>query len=268
MRWADMDMLGHVNNVTYLDYVAEARENLFPDSAVGRAPVRRHQVAFVAPLVFRRRPVLVDSWVTDVADGSLTLAHEVYDAPTAPEEERTVFAQFSTVLATTIPPTELDLVSELRAPAPPWRAITAEDRPGGAVYGLTVRRADVDERGLVRDVAFFEYFQEARIQFLMNLHTRGQRWNHHVVARTDIDYLEPVPHRREPYAVRSWIGHVGTRSFTIRAEVSDGEAVLARAAVVMVIFDQETQRPTDMPESQRERLLQELHEEDQRRERS
>ena len=79
------------------------------------------------------------------------------------------------------------------------------------VYQLTVRRADVDERGLVRDVAFFEYFQEARIQFLMSLHTRGQQWSHHVVARTDIDYLEPMPHRQEPYAVRSWIGHVGTQ---------------------------------------------------------
>ena len=32
MRWADMDLLGHVNNVTYLDYLAEARERLFPDS--------------------------------------------------------------------------------------------------------------------------------------------------------------------------------------------------------------------------------------------
>ena len=68
MRWADMDLLGHVNNVTYLDYVAEARENLFPGSPAGRAPVTRHQVEFVSPLVFRRRPVLVDSWVTDVSD--------------------------------------------------------------------------------------------------------------------------------------------------------------------------------------------------------
>jgi acyl-CoA thioester hydrolase len=263
MRWADMDMLGHVNNVTYLDYVAEARESLFRDSPVGRAPVRRHQVEFVAPLVFRRRPVLVDSWVTDVGDGSLTLAHEVHDPPKAPGGARTVYARVSTVLDATLTPAELDLARELRAPAHEWRQVTAGARAGGAVYGLTVRRADVDERGHVRDVAFFEYFQEARIQFLMNLHTRGQRWNHHVVARTDIDYLGPVTHRPEPYDVRSWIGHVGTRSFTIRAEVVDGETVLARAAVVMVIFDQETQRPADMPESQRERLLQELDAEGQ-----
>jgi acyl-CoA thioester hydrolase len=116
----------------------------------------------------------------------------------------------------------------------------------------------VDERGLVRDVAMFEFLQEARIKFLMGLHTRGQHWSHHVVARTDLEYLAPMPYRREPYAVRSWIGHVGTRSFTIRAEVLDGDTVLARAGVVMVIFDTETQRPTDMADSQRARLLQEL----------
>ena len=28
MRWADLDMLGHVNNVVYLDYLQEARVDM------------------------------------------------------------------------------------------------------------------------------------------------------------------------------------------------------------------------------------------------
>jgi acyl-CoA thioester hydrolase len=258
MRWADMDMLGHVNNVTYLDYVAEAREALLPDSPSGRAPVTRHQVEFVAPLVFRRRPVLVDSWVTDLTDESLSLAHEVYDAPDSPDGSRTVYVRISTELAVKVTPSEREHLETLRAPAHSWRPLADETRAGGDTYALTVRRADVDEHGCARDVAFFEYFQEARIKFLMNLHTRGQKWSHHVVARTDIEYLAPVRHRREPYAVRSWIGHVGTKSFTIQAELVDGDRVLTRVAVVMVTFDMESQRPREMAESQRERLLQEL----------
>ena len=178
--------------------------------------------------------------------------------PGTPDGERTVYARVSTTLTAQLPSLEHDVLEALRAPDHTWRPIADEPRSGGSLYHLTVRRADVDERGCARDVAFFEYFQEARIQFLMSLHTRGQQWSHHVVARTDIDFLEPAPHRQEPYAVRSWIGHVGTRSFTIQAEVLDGERVLARAAVVMVTFDMETQRPTDMTETQRERLLQEL----------
>ena len=78
------------------------------------------------------------------------------------------------------------------------------------------------------------------------------------VARTDIDYLAPLHHRQEPYAVHSWVGHLGSRSFTIRAEVRDGDRVLASAAVVMVTFDLETQRTTEMAEPQRDRLEQEL----------
>jgi len=38
IRWADMDMLGHVNNVRYLDYVAEAREAESPE------PLRKRNV--------------------------------------------------------------------------------------------------------------------------------------------------------------------------------------------------------------------------------
>jgi acyl-CoA thioester hydrolase len=258
MRWADMDLLGHVNNVTYLDYVAEAREHLFPGSPTGRAPVTQHRVEFASPLVFHRHPVLVDSWVTEVGEGTLALAHEVYDAPDSPDGERTVHARVSSELAVTPGPLEHELLEGLRAPDHAWRPIADETRPGGDVYPLTVRRGDLDEHGVARDVAFFVYLQEARIKFLMTLHTRGQQWSHHVVARTDVTFLAPLVHRVEPYAVRSWIGHVGTRSFTVQAEVLDGDRVLARAAVVMVIFDMETQRPTDMADTQRERLLQEL----------
>ena len=52
--------------------------------------------------------------------------------------------------------------------------------------------------------------------------------------------------------MRSWIGHLGTKSFTIRAQVCDGELLLADAAVVMVTFDKETQRPAPMADTQRE----------------
>ena len=28
MRWADMDLLGHINNVVYVDYLQEARVDM------------------------------------------------------------------------------------------------------------------------------------------------------------------------------------------------------------------------------------------------
>lgn len=261
LRWADMDLLGHVNNVTYLDYVSEAREALFAGLPAGRATVRRHRVEFVEPLVFRREPVLVDTWVTNVDEEGLTLASEVYDAPADdPVEgtERTVYLRASTLLAHRLADEELDLVEGLRGPAPTWRPLHDEDRPAADTYSVTVRRSDLDDRGEARAGVLLEYFQEARIRYLMRLHTRGEKWTEHVVARTDVDYHEPVAHRTEPYSAHSWIAHLGNRSFTVGSELRDGDRVLARAAVVMVTFDLETQATRPMTERQRARLEQEL----------
>jgi acyl-CoA thioester hydrolase len=258
LRWADMDLLGHVNNVTYLDYVAEAREALFDGHPAGRAPVLQHQVDFVRPLVFRREPVLVDTWVTDIADDVVALAHEVYDEPGDGESQRRVYLRATTVLRHRLSAAETDLAEQARGPALEWRPISGGAHPEPDVSTLTVRRSDVDETGQARAGVFFEYVQEARIRYLMDLHSRGDRWSSHVVARTDVDYRGPVTRRPEPYEVLTWVAHVGTRSFTVCSEVRDGDQVLATAAVVMVTFDPETQRTAEMAEDQRARLEQAL----------
>jgi acyl-CoA thioester hydrolase len=261
LRWADMDLLGHVNNVTYLDYVTEAREALFAGHPAGRAPVSRHLVDFVAPLVFRRRPVLVDTWVTEVRDDEVVLAQEVYDAPTDEADEagtRTTYLRCETVLTHRLSEVESALVEQVRGPGHAWRPVPEQPQPVRAEFALVVRRSDLNEQGRARPGVLFEYVQEARIRYLMQLHTRGEHWSQHVVARTDVDYLAPVTHRSEPYLVQSWVAHLGSRSFTIRSDVRDGDRVLARAAVVMVTFDLETQGAAEMAPQQRARLEREL----------
>ena len=258
MRWADMDLLGHVNNVTYLDYVSEARAAAFAGHPLAWASVLRHQVEFVRPLVFRRSPVLVDTWVTDEGDGRVALAHEVYDEPADPGGVRQVYLRTATVLAHHLTDEERVLVEALRGPALQWRAVSDDPRPRGDTFELVPRRSDVDERGHARDGVFLEYVQEARINYLMNLHSRGDPWSAVVVARTDIDYLAPLTYRQEPYLVRSWVAHLGTRSFTVRSEVLDGAQSLASSAVVMVTYDLETQASAEMSARQRERLTEEL----------
>ncbi len=254
MRWADLDLLGHVNNVTYLDYAASARDHVLPGGALGRAVVLRHRVAFVAPLAFRREPVLVDTWVTGTTPKTVSLGHEVYGA----EGGRTTYARISTVVAAE--PGDLDGLDldGLRAVDHEWRPLQVGPDRGRDRYRFTVRRGDLDESGTVRDAAVLEAFQEARIQYLTHLHTRGQEWSHVVVARTDVDHLAPLRHREEPYAVRSWVEHVGNRSFTMGAEIGDGDQVLARAGAVLVSFDTGSQQSREMTDSQRERLCREL----------
>jgi acyl-CoA thioester hydrolase len=256
LRWADMDMLGHVNNVRYLDFLSAARDALFEGMPAGRARVVGHRVEFVSPLVFHRGPVLVDTWVTAVEEDRVTLAHEVYD-----EQEgggHRVYLRAASVLDHRLDAGER-AVAEAHAGDPhAWRELSHPQLEPRGTFEVQVRRADLDDSGDVADGSLFEYLQESRVRYLMDLHHRGESWMHHVIARTDVEYLGPIPFRTTPYTVRSWIGHVGTKSFTVCAEVSDGDALVARATVVMVTFDKETQRAAPMAPAQRERLEQEL----------
>ena len=104
LRWADMDSLGHVNNVVYVDYLQEARVDMLRVHAPVKGGeelaegvvVVRHEVEFVSPLVFRPEPVRVESWVTQIRAATFTLAYEILDE--LPDGERRVYLRAKTVL--------------------------------------------------------------------------------------------------------------------------------------------------------------------------
>jgi len=104
LRWADMDSLGHVNNVTYVDYLQEARVDMLrvhaPATGGEQLPeatvVVRHEVEFLSPLVFRPAPVRIECWVTRIRAASFTMAYEILDEH--PDGTRRVYARARTVL--------------------------------------------------------------------------------------------------------------------------------------------------------------------------
>jgi acyl-CoA thioester hydrolase len=268
-----MDMLGHINNVVYVDYLQEARIDMFAvhagfsgaDELAEGVVVVRHEVEFVRPLVYREAPVRIDLWVTEVRASRFTLAYEIYDET---DEGRIVYLRASSVLAPYVfaneaprrlSPTEREILGRFLEPAEP-RAILPGDGSSRHVHPMRVRFSDVDVYRHVNNVKYFEYFQEARIAYVYGLFGgRGRgKWGDHVVARTDIDYYAPILFRLEPYDVHSWISRVGDRSLTIAAEIRDGDKVLARGSVVMVTFDSKTQRSAPMSQNEREVLSAEL----------
>jgi len=287
IRWADLDLLGHVNNVRYVDYLQEARVDLLrahrwsgtadsgeaaeaTDALVDAIIVSRHEVTYRAPLLFGAQPVVIECWVTELRAGSFTLAYEIFHEDDA--GDRVVYLEASTVLAPYRFDTESPrrLTAEERAalevylePVPrerPERVVVDRDR--AVHYPVQVRFSDVDVYRHVNNVVYFEYFQEARIRLFMELGrgmARGPGLGV-VVARTDVDYLAPITLRAEPYDCWSQIAHVGRTSLVVEAEISSpstgaGQAqTLARARVVVVFFDGKTQRPTAPPEEYVERL--------------
>ena len=71
-------------------------------------------------------------------------------------------------------------------------------------YQCHVRFSDVDVYGHVNNVKYFEYYQEARLAFLMSLgRDTGEKGFSLVVARLDVDYKRPILFRPEPYVVRT-----------------------------------------------------------------
>ncbi len=97
LRWSDMDAYGHVNNVTYLVYLEEARVSLFEKMDLANpletgVVVARHEIDYRKPLVYRAEPISVDIWVANVRRRSWTFQHVIHD------DAGTVYAQAMTVM--------------------------------------------------------------------------------------------------------------------------------------------------------------------------
>lgn len=104
LRWADMDALGHVNNVVYLRYLQEARVDMLfvhapkhgAEKLARGVVVARHEIGYRSPLHFRPEPIRVETWVRRIDVATFTLGYEVVDE--SADGERAVYAVASSVL--------------------------------------------------------------------------------------------------------------------------------------------------------------------------
>lgn len=98
-RTADLDWLGHVNNVVYATYLQEARMEIILRWRGGlRHPqqdtvVARLELDYRAVLNHRDEPIAVDTWVERIGATSYTFVHEIRE----PEGD-TVYAVGRSVL--------------------------------------------------------------------------------------------------------------------------------------------------------------------------
>lgn len=264
LRWADLDLLGHVNNVTYVDYLQEARVDMLrthapdarADDLAEGVVVVRHDITYAAPLTFRLRPVQIECWVSEVRAASFTMAYEVFDEHEA--GERTVYLRAVTVLTPYVfaderprrlRPEEKESLRRFLDPAEPSRP-SRGDRVHRSEEGhsrVHVRFSDVDVYGHVNNVTYVEYFQEGRVRLFHALRSdfTGTSERRLVVARAAFDYKAPALFRPEPYDCWTWVESVGRTSLRMRSAICDDDTVLARAEVVAVCVDPATGRPTE-----------------------
>lgn len=109
LRWSDMDAYGHVNNVQFLRLLEDARVIGFEDwfgqdrSVLSEGIlVARHEIEYLAPLLFRVPPIVVEMWATKIGGAGFDLAYEVRDGRAVSEggdaRGDTVYARAETTL--------------------------------------------------------------------------------------------------------------------------------------------------------------------------
>jgi acyl-CoA thioester hydrolase len=105
-RWSDLDAYAHVNNVTWLEYLQEARvDMLFVHPPVPGAEglaegvlVIRAEIDYRRVMLFRQEPYPIEMWVSRIGGASFTISYEIAD-PADPGGRRVIYGRASTVLA-------------------------------------------------------------------------------------------------------------------------------------------------------------------------
>jgi acyl-CoA thioester hydrolase len=100
VRFSDVDIYGHVNNVKYFEYYQEAR--LAYLTSMGRAEeegrfavvVARVNVDYKRPILFRSEPYTIESWVSRVGNSSFDLRAEIKDGDTVLSRADAVLVTF------------------------------------------------------------------------------------------------------------------------------------------------------------------------------
>ena len=232
LRWADVDSLGHVNNVAYADYLQEAHRSMLTNdpyawAVADRGGVRRQELTYLAPMVpSAESEVVIESRLTGCGD-ELAIDSEVIGVTGG---DRTVTARSKALLG---------------RPAEPARGQAV--RPDHAhQYAAAVRFSDLDVNGIVGDTSYFVYLQEARIALMADL---GLDPTSTVVAQKNVDFLRHDLDQPTTFEVWTWVSRVGNRSVTFESSVSHGDVAFAHGSSTLVFFDLEAQRSTMPPAS-------------------
>ena len=120
-------------------------------------------------------------------------------------------------------------------------------------YFCPLRWSDMDVYGVINNVAFVRYLEEARIDLIGHM-APGEQDSFlrggSVVVRHEIDYSRPLGHRRDPVEIQMWVSRLRASTVTINYEVKDGDCVYASARTVLAPFDYAAHRPRRLTEAE------------------
>ncbi len=131
-------------------------------------------------------------------------------------------------------------------------------------HGKTyVRWNDLDAFGHINNANYLTFIQEVRADFTWYSRiAKGLKpmFSDMVVARAEIDYLEPINQGGFEVDIAVWVSKIGNSSFTLEYELTSKDGVHARARTVQVAVDMDTKRSRAINDEERTLLTQYLEE--------
>jgi acyl-CoA thioester hydrolase len=106
LRWGDMDIYGHINNVAYAQYMEQSRvqlmaqEGMTPNNLEESHVVARNEIDYLAPLVYQAEPVQMHLWIERVGNATYTVGYELRNGETVHMRAKTNMVTFNQVTNT------------------------------------------------------------------------------------------------------------------------------------------------------------------------
>lgn len=101
LRWNDFDVLGHVNNVRYFEFMQDARVSLVETMNLTKSDladighvVAHQEIDYLKPIPMDTTEITVEAFVEKIGGASYDLAYEISDG------NGLIFAKSSTVMVT------------------------------------------------------------------------------------------------------------------------------------------------------------------------
>ncbi len=126
-----------------------------------------------------------------------------------------------------------------------------------------VRWDDLDAFGHINNAVYLTYVQEARADFTwFSRQSVGKSplLADMVVARAEVDYIEPIYDGGMEIDCQIWITRIGNASFEMEYEIIHKGVIRARAKTTQVAVSLETKRSRPLSDEEREFLAEYLEE--------
>jgi acyl-CoA thioester hydrolase len=125
-------------------------------------------------------------------------------------------------------------------------------------YPIEIRYADLDPQGHVNNARFLTYFEQARVNYLINLglFSKDQSFLEIgiIIAEATVTFKAPVYFGTQA-SVSVRVSRLGTKSMTMEYEMADpAGTVYATGSTAIVTFDYNTHVTIPIPDAWREKI--------------